>query len=84
MVYGAMYILVTSGEQAKLMILTLESKETQFPKHLNKEQIYRRQRVNTGTGSVQHAERARQLPYTISLETSWECSSEATVDVWHT
>ena len=66
----------------KQIVLALESKEIQFyPKHLNKEQRYRRQRVKAGTGSVKHAERARELT-TISLETSWECSSEAAVGVW--
>ena len=51
----------------KQTILTLESRENQlYPKHLNncKEQRYRRKRVKAGTGSVKHAERARQLPRT--------------------
>ena len=47
----------------KQIMLTPESKEIQlYPKHLNKEQRYRRKRVKAGTGSVKHAERARALP----------------------
>ena len=49
----------------KQLTLALESKEIQlYPKHLNKEQRCRRQRVKTGTGSAKHAERARYLPRT--------------------
>ena len=49
----------------KQLILALESKEIHlYPKHLNKEQRYRRKRVKTGTGSAKHAERAGDLPRT--------------------
>ena len=49
----------------KQIILTLEPMEIQlYPKHLNKEQRYRSKRVKSGTWSITHAERARDLPRT--------------------
>ena len=48
----------------KQMLLTLESREIQLcPKHLNKEQTFRRKRVTKGTAAKsKHAARVRDLP----------------------